>query len=130
LFDYWQSDHLLICIDPASLDLMQDFYNDKAEARLLEVECDFTDDYLMGHARRVGLAGDKTPKQTVDKLLPTIRYDVRFESDKIRDAGLANLRRIRQSGSVDENTAALADFLGIPVEKAREIAATAHLFVD
>jgi Family of unknown function (DUF5928)/Core-2/I-Branching enzyme len=130
LFDYWQSDHLLICIDPASLDLMQDFYNDKAEARLLEVECDFTDDYLMGHARRVGLAGDKTPKQTVDKLLPTIRYDVRFESDKIRDAGLANLRRIRQSGSVDENTAALADFLGIPLEKAREIASTAHLFVD
>jgi Family of unknown function (DUF5928) len=130
LFDYWQSDQLLICIDPASLDLLQDFYNDKAETRLLEVECEFTDDYLMGHARRVGLAGDQAPKQTVDKLLPTIRYDVRFESDKIRDAGFTKFRRIRQSGSVDENTHALAEFLGVPVEKAREIAGTAQLFVD
>jgi hypothetical protein len=31
---------------------------------------------------------------------------------------------------VDENTLALTDFLGIPVDKARDIAATEHLFVD
>jgi hypothetical protein len=31
---------------------------------------------------------------------------------------------------VDENTLPLAEFLDIPVEKAREIAATGHLFVD
>ncbi len=34
LFDYWQSDVLLICIDPANMELMQDFYNDKARVRL------------------------------------------------------------------------------------------------
>jgi hypothetical protein len=130
LFDYWQSDSLVICIDPASMDLMHDFFNDKAEARLLEVECDFTDDYLLGHARRVGLAGDRTAQETLDKLLPTIRYDVKFESDRIRDAGFKGFSRIRQSASVDENTLALKDFLGIPVDKAREIAATEHLFVD
>jgi hypothetical protein len=54
--------------------------------RLLEIDCEFTDDYLIGHARRVGLAGDRTPRETLDRLLPTIRYDVRFESDRIRDA--------------------------------------------
>ena len=56
LFDTWQTDRLLFCIDPANVDLMQDFYNDKAVVRLLEIECDFSDDYLIGHARRVGLA--------------------------------------------------------------------------
>ena len=35
LFDYWQTDRLVFCIDPASVDLMQDFYNDKAKVRLL-----------------------------------------------------------------------------------------------
>ena len=130
LFDYWQSDRLLFCIDPANVDLMQDFYNDKAQVRLLEIECDFTDDYLVGHARRVGLAGDRTPKETIDRLLPTIRYDVKFESDRIRDANFPGFHRIRQSASVDENTLPLAEFLDIPVEKAREIAATGHLFVD
>ncbi len=130
LFDHWQSDSLVICIDPASMDLMHDFYADKAEARLLEIECDFSDDYLLGHARRVGLAGDRTAQETLDRLLPTIRYDVKFESDRIRDAGFRGFHRLRQSGSLDENTLALTDFLGIPVEKARQIVATEHLFVD
>jgi Family of unknown function (DUF5928)/Core-2/I-Branching enzyme len=130
LFDYWQSDALVICIDPASMDLLHDFYNDKAEARLLEIECDFSDDYLLGHARRVGLAGAQTAQETLDRLLPTIRYDVKFESDRIRDGGFKGFSRLRQSASVDENTLALTDFLGIPVDKAREIAATEHLFVD
>ena len=130
LFDYWQTDNLVVCIDPANVDLMQDFYNDKAKVRLLEIECDFTDDYLIGHARRVGLASDKTPQETIERLLPTIRYDVRFEGDRIRDAGFPNLLRIRQSASIDENTVPLAEFLDIPPEKAREIAATEYLFVD
>ncbi len=130
LFDYWQTDQLVICIDPANVDLMQDFYNDKAKVRLLEIECDFTDDYLIGHAIRVGLASDSTPKDTIERLLPTIRYDVKFEGDRIRDAGFPNLLRVRQSASIDENTVPLAEFLDISPEKAREIAATAYLFVD
>ena len=62
--------------------------------------------------------------------MPTIRYDVRFEGDRIRDAGFANLLRIRQSASLDENTVPLAEFLDIPVDKAREIVGTDYLFVD
>ena len=130
LFDYWQTDKLIVCIDPANVDLMQDFFNDKARVRLLEIECQFSDDYLIGHARRVGLAGDRTPQETIDRLLPTIRYDVKFESDRIRDAGFKDMSRVRQAASVDENTVPLAEFLDIPVEKAREIAATEYLFVD
>jgi hypothetical protein len=109
---------------------MQDFYNDKANVRLLEIECDFTDDYLIGHATRVGLAGEQTPQETIDRLLPTIRYDVKFESDRLRDAGFVNFYRLRESGTVDENTVALAGFLDIPMDKAREIAATEYLYVD
>lgn len=130
LFDYWQSDVLVLCIDPANTDLMQDFYNDKAKVRLLEIQCDFTDDYLIGHAKRVGLAADRTPQEVLDRLLPTIRYDVRFESDRIRDAGFPGFYQLRQSASVDENTVPLAEFLDIPTEKARQIAATHYLFVD
>jgi hypothetical protein len=130
LFDYWQSDVLLMCIDPANTDLMQDFYNDKAKVRLLEIQCEFSDDYLIGHAKRVGLAGDRTPPEVLARLLPTIRYDVKFESDRIRDLGFSGFYRIAEDQSVDENTLPLAEFLDIPVEKAREIAATHYLFVD
>lgn len=130
LFDYWQTDALVVCIDPANTDLMQDFYNDKAKVRLLEIQCEFSDDYLIGHAKRVGLAAERTPKEVLDRLLPTIRYDVRFESDRIRDAGFQGFFQLRQTASVDENTVPLAEFLDIPADKAREIAATHYLFVD
>ena len=49
LFDYWQTDVLLICIDPANTDLMQDFYNDKARVRLLEIACEFSDEIGRAH---------------------------------------------------------------------------------
>ena len=110
--------------------LMQDFFSDKAQVRLLEIECSFSDDYLIGHARRVGLASEQTPPETMARLLPTIRYDVTFESDRIRDAGFENHYRMKQTASVEENTGPLAEFLGIGTEQAREIAATHYLFVD
>lgn len=130
LFDYWETDRLVLCVDPASTELIQDFYNDRAKVRLLEIDCEFSDEYLIGHARRVGLAGARTPQETIARLLPTIRYDVRFESDRIRDMGLAGHHRIRQKASPDENALPLAEFLDIPTDKARDIVATDYLFVD
>jgi hypothetical protein len=130
LFDYWEADTLIVCIDPANVDLMQDFAADRSTVRLLEVECEFSDEYLMGHARRVGLAGDRTPQEVIDRLLPTIRYDVKFESDKIRDADFNGLLRIREAAPPAENAVALAAFLDISTDKAREIAETNYLFVD
>jgi hypothetical protein len=130
LFDYWQTDRLVLCVDPASTELIQDFYNDRARVRLLEIECEFSDDYLLGHARRVGLAGVNTPEAAMAQLLPTIRYDVKFESDRLRDLNLAGHFRMREQAGVAENAQALAEFLDLAPEKAQEIAATDYLFVD
>lgn len=130
LFDYHQTNSLLICIDPGSLDLMQDFFSDRSVTRLLEVECSFSDEYLIGHAQRVGLAGAQTTQDSINRLLPTIREDIRFEAERLRDAGLTNHQRIRETASVAENTMSLVNFLGVSPEVAREIAATDYLFAD
>ena len=130
LFDTWDADRLVICLDPANIDLIEDFVSDRARARVLEVECAFSDDYLVGHARRVGLAGAATSPEGLDRLLPTIRYDVRYESERLRAAGLPGMHRIREGAPVEENAVALAAFLGIAPDAARAIAATPHLFED
>jgi Family of unknown function (DUF5928)/Core-2/I-Branching enzyme len=130
LFDHYGTDRMLICLDPSSFDLMQDFYADRAVTRLLEVECRFGDEYLIGHARRVGLAGERTSQETLDRLLPTIRFDLAFESDRIKDAGFERVSRVREGASEDENSVALAAFLDIAPAVARDIAATPHLFAD
>lgn len=130
LFDFHGTDRLVICLDPSSFDLMQDFTSDKATTRILEIECDFTDDYLLGHARRVGLAGERSPQEVIDRLLPTIRYDLRFESDQMRDAQFPSFLRMRQGADVGANARVLARFLDIAPDLAHQIAATDYLFVD
>jgi hypothetical protein len=109
---------------------MQDFASDRSETRILEIDCQFSDDYLIGHARRVGLAGDQTSEATLERLLPTIRNDLVHETDRIRDAGFAHYGRISETAPPEENAATIADFLSIPRDQAEVLARTDYLFAD
>jgi hypothetical protein len=130
LFDYYGTNRLVFCLDPSDIGTLRDFYADRCVTKLLEVECRFDDDYLIGHARRVGLAAEATPPAVLASLLPTVRYDIQFERDRIRDADFPQTYRIREGAGVEENTTPLAAFLDIPEAKARAIAQTDHLFSD
>ena len=130
LFDFYETDRLIFCLDPDNMDLLQDFYTDRSKTSLLHIDCSFSDEFLLGHARRVGLLGERTKQDAIDRLLPTIRADVYFESDRIRDANFAHFHRISEQASADENAAPLAAFLDITREQAQALAATEHLFAD
>jgi len=130
LFDYFETDRLIVCMDPSNIDLLEDFASDRSVTRILEIECNFSDDYLIGHAMRVGLAGEQTSQETLDRLLPTIRNDMVFESDAIRDAQFENHSRMREGSSTEDNAEELAKFLGVNTDKAKEITSTDYLFAD
>jgi hypothetical protein len=130
LFDYFDTNRLAICLDPSSLDLLHDFFGDRSVTRLLEVDCYFSDEYLTGHAMRIGLAGEKTPADTLERILPTIRKDILHESDRIRDADFENHLRLREIDEVHEYVAPLMNFLSISEEAATRIAESPHLFAD
>ncbi|MFK7746544.1 MAG: DUF5928 domain-containing protein [Roseobacter sp.] len=130
LFDYFETDRMIVCMDPTNIELLQDFAADRSVTRILEIECTYTDEFLTGHAMRVGLAGEQTAPETFDRLLPTIRNDIFFESDRIRDAGFENHDRLRQNADVSENTQALSNFLSIAPATAWDIANSEDLFAD
>ncbi|WP_227271865.1 DUF5928 domain-containing protein [Roseobacter weihaiensis] len=130
LFDYYETDRMIVCMDPSNFELLQDFAADRSVTRVLEVDCSFTDDDLKGHAMRVGLAGEQTAAETFDRLLPTIRNDMLFESDRLRDAGFEHYARIRQHSDPAENAHALAAFLSVPQSTALDIATSEDLFSD
>ncbi len=130
LFDYYDTDRLMICLDPSNIDLMQDFMGDRANARILELQCVFDDQYLIGHANRVGLSTPETPSEVVARMLPTLRHEFADESNRIREAEFQRFWRIRQDRGADENGAVLADFFGIDGDTAKELAETPYLFAD
>jgi len=130
IFEHMGTDRLVMCLDPANLDLLRDFYSDRCTTRLLEIDCAMTDAYLEGHARRVGLAGDQTPPDTLAALLPAVRNDLHREVDLIREARFPGYHRISETASDAENASALASFFSIPEDRAQELARTPHLFAD
>jgi hypothetical protein len=130
LFDDFGVDRMVICLDPSNLDLIEDLFADNSTTRLLEVDCKFEDDYLLGHAMRVGLAGEMTPQDTIARLLPTLRQNFEFETDQIRDADFGGAYRISERLSPAENIPALAAFLDVENAIAGEVLSIDYLFED
>ncbi|PVA09740.1 glycosyl transferase [Pelagivirga sediminicola] len=130
LFDYHETDRMIVCMDPGNLDLLEDFCGDRSITRLLEIQCVFSDEYLIGHAMRVGLAGEQTSDETLARLLPTIRGETTYESDKIRDADFEHHYIMHQNASDEDNAVPISKFLSIGYDAALSIARTDHLFAD
>ncbi|WP_299984189.1 DUF5928 domain-containing protein [uncultured Ruegeria sp.] len=130
LFDHFNSDKLVLCIDPANLDVIQDFCADQAKTRVLEIECDYSDEYLAGHARRVGLAGQNSVAESVTRLLPTLRNALAYEAELIRDTQNDGLFHLREAADRSVNEDAIAEFLDIAPEKAKSVMQLDYLFAD
>jgi hypothetical protein len=130
LFDHYGTDELLICLDPTNIQLLQDFCSDRSATRILEIQCRFSDDDLVGHAIRLGLAGREASSDTLARLLPTLRGDLLQESDRLRDAGFDTHIILREIDDRTRDADLLARFLDIAPEKAQEIAQIDHLFTD
>ncbi|PWK62199.1 DUF5928 domain-containing protein [Roseicyclus mahoneyensis] len=130
LFDFYDTDRLMICLDPGNIGLMQDFMSDRANARILELQCVFDDQYLVGHAHRVGLAAADTPGEVISRMLPTLRHEFADEAIRIRDAEFPRHWRVRQDRATAENAAVMADFFDVPSDAGQDLAQIPYLFAD
>ena len=130
LFEQFESDRLVLCLDPSAMYLIEDFVGDKADTRLLLVEAAFDDEYVRGHIGRVGLAGTQTAPDVVDRLIQTVRADLEHESERLRDMDFTGFHTIAPWRSPEENAAELARFLDVPEATALTVAKSDHLFSD
>ncbi|WP_282027282.1 DUF5928 domain-containing protein [Ruegeria faecimaris] len=130
LFDSFETDRLVLCIDPSDIEIIQDFCADQVKTHVLEVECEYSDDYLIGHARRVGLAGQDSPTETVARLVPTLHNAMEYESELIRGTALDRHARLRETSDRAENEDAIVQFLNVSQEQAQAIMRLDYLFAD
>ncbi|MGR3449567.1 MAG: DUF5928 domain-containing protein [Paracoccus sp. (in: a-proteobacteria)] len=130
LFDEFETDRLVFCVDPSALNLIADFEKDRAETRVLFIDSRFDDDYVRGHMGRIGLVGEDAPDDVLARLLPVMRSDLEHEADRLKEAGFAQLFVVSDAAPPDRNAAAIAAFLDLDRGVAQKIAETPHLFTD
>lgn len=130
IYEYMDTNKLMICLDPNNIEVLDDFYGDRATIKTLEISCSFTDDYIRGHAIRSGIATENSSSEAIAQLLPTIRQDLAFESDRLRDRNYPYLYSISDNNTPEENMMQIASFLDIGEDNARQIAQTPYLFAD
>ena len=99
LYEHYETEKLAICLDPSNIDLIRDFASDRNTNRILEINCEFDDQYILCHARKIGLISDQTAVETLVKLLPSIRNDLKKEIDSIGDLKLDFAYKIDEKGT-------------------------------
>ncbi len=120
LFDHLRSDQLLICVDPANLEVLRDFEGDRAVVRFLHLAQPVTDDDLAALARRRGLDPEGAAGAAV---LPALRSAARDEDERLPEAGFAHFTRLDPDDPAPARAAAVAAFLGLPAAQAATILA-------
>ncbi|WP_226624092.1 DUF5928 domain-containing protein [Alloyangia pacifica] len=130
LYDFYDCERLVICLDPGNLDLIEDFCRDRATTRILQIDCAFSDAFLAGHASRIGLAGARTSETAMARLVPAVRNDILRESDALRDAQLPGHLHLRERDPREAQAQALAAFLSVSPGVARQIVSDDQLYSD
>ena len=130
LYEHFASDQLVLCVDPGSIEVIRDFYADQVRVHVLDIECEYSDEYLAGHALRVGLVGENSAQESVQRILPTLRNEMAHEGELIRSTMDGGYFRLRETADRAENAGELAQFLSVPAEKAETILQLDYLFSD
>ncbi|MEO0829002.1 MAG: DUF5928 domain-containing protein [Pseudomonadota bacterium] len=129
LFEHFQTDRLVVCVDPCMADAISDLSRGSGQSSLLDIQCALTDGFLEGHARRLGLISRTGDPQELSSLLPVVRCDLEAETRRLSDVNVAHRYTIMDSVSPDELALALAQFLGVTSQTAQAIAAARPLTV-
>ena len=128
LFEYYQTDRLLLCLDPVDFDVVQDFCSGIALAHVLEIVCLVDDDNILGHAKRVNLISDTTPADAISALLPSLRNELYHQSEMITDADFDNFFRFTEQGNLKKNSDQIKLFCELDEETATFIMVQDWLF--
>jgi hypothetical protein len=97
LFERFDTNRLVVCLDPSNLAVLDDFYSDTCAVKSIYVPCPFSDEFIQGHAQRAGLATEQTTPQEYTQIIPTIRMDFRDQADAIRARHYGNFTALELS---------------------------------
>ena len=127
LFEYHKVNRLIICLDPANIDVLHDLKSDRCTLRVIEIKTNVTPDYLMGHAHRVGLADKQVRVDAARDLVATLSRQFNDESEALRDLDLVHFYSIGPQDGPALIADQIARFADIPQSEAENISNNVNL---
>ena len=118
LFATLGAHRLAFCVDSSGTDILRDLAADGCRMRVLEIGCEFSDAYLIGHADRVGINPLGLARDTQADILATLRSNIEQESDDIRSMRLEHYALIDEFGSLEDISRALVQVFGFDADTA------------
>lgn len=122
LFERLETDSLSICLDPNNLETIADLAQDGCRLRVLDVQCSFDDTYLVGHAHRIGLAGENISPEMSGSITSALRNNIKADQDSLQELNLSALYTFSENANDEARDVALAYFMEIPTPRAEKIA--------
>ena len=90
----------------------------------------FDDQYLLGHAQRIGLIKGIAENKSTDRVLPSLRNQIDQERETIRQSGFENRFVVSQAAQDDENILELMAFCNLDQYEATRIIEQKWIFSD
>jgi hypothetical protein len=129
IFQFFETRFLVFCIDPCRLSFLEALHDTLPGLSVLELQCEFSDQDLSGHAQRIGLlSADMNPADL--NLWPMLRCELEEESMRIRNARLPRHFCLKEGAPEENLIHTIAESLQVPHQKAQAIVRSARLFDD
>ncbi|MEM9269569.1 MAG: DUF5928 domain-containing protein, partial [Pseudomonadota bacterium] len=87
---------LTFCLDPQETEILAALKAHGADVRVLEVTCDYTNGYLLGHAERMGLPMASLDEAARGDLLGALRANIEDEHRALTGLGLRTHARVEE----------------------------------
>lgn len=130
LYRSLQSNRMAICLDTSNIDAIRDLASDGCQIRILELLCDLSDDWLSGHAERVGLGTAADQGDLRENVMAALRQNILDEQSDIRELNLPVHVRVRDSDELGSLARPFSNAFGVSIDAGASLARTQHLFED
>lgn len=129
IFQFFDTRFLVFCIDPCRLPFLEALRDTLPGLSILELQCQFSDQDLSGHAQRIGLlSADMNPADF--NLWPMLRYEIEEEASRIRNARLPRHFCLKEGAPEENLIHTIAECLQLPHQKVQTLVQRPGLFQD
>lgn len=130
VFEALGKDRVVLAVDPARTDVIDDLSGLSDHLRILLVERPLTETHIRDHAERAGLIGAASGRFEIDEALRAVRHEFGASAQRLRDRYRGRIFLNQLDRAREDNVTDIGHFLEVPRGAAEAVARNAELYTD